>query len=353
MRLALPGSALVHAGAVSLLFIGFVWPDAQDAAAPAPVTVNIIPISNVATNATEVLDTSNTVSSLSAGGPETVEEIVPDTLEPVSETVEPVAPDRLEAVENEQLEPVQDTALAPQQIESLDAISSESVEAVELTTTAASDISAPPVAPLRSEPLERIETATLSATSSPSTVDPVETASLTAISAPATLEPVETQTLVTPPAMPTPLSERPPDRPAPRQAPRPQPAERRPAAPPTTAGNAGNSNADSTASAGSAAPRQSNSGSGGEAEVARYPSQVIGKLRNAMRRGGDRGEMIVRFTVDANGGLQGVSVSRSSGNAAVDAAGTALVQRAAPFPPIPVAAGRNSWTFDVPLAFGG
>jgi len=312
MRLALPGSALVHAGAVSLLFIGFVWPQADDAAAPVPVTVNIIPLSTVASNATDVIEANNTVSSLSAGGPETVQATPPETLEPVEETPAPA-----------QVSPT------------VQAIVPETLDVAELSTTAASNLSVPTLQPVVAQPEETLDVSSLS----PATPSPP-------------LEPVETQTLVTPPAMPTPVSQRPTDQPRPRATPKPAPQPQRQAEP-AKAGNGGNSQADSAASAGGIQAQQSNTGAGGEAEIARYPSQVIGKLRNAMRRGGDRGEMIVRFTVGAGGELQGVSVARSSGKAEVDAAGLALVQRAAPFPPIPATAQRNTWTFDVPLAFGG
>jgi protein TonB len=62
---------------------------------------------------------------------------------------------------------------------------------------------------------------------------------------------------------------------------------------------------------------------------------------------------VVRFTVLANGQVTDLGIGRSSGNGAVDQAGLATVSRAAPFPVIPNAANRSSWTFDVPLAFGG
>jgi protein TonB len=61
----------------------------------------------------------------------------------------------------------------------------------------------------------------------------------------------------------------------------------------------------------------------------------------------------VRFTVLADGSVAGISIGRSSGNAAIDQAGLATVSRAAPFPPIPDGANRADWTFDVPLEFRG
>ena len=66
-------------------------------------------------------------------------------------------------------------------------------------------------------------------------------------------------------------------------------------------------------------------------------------------RGRGRGEVWVRFTVEASGQVSGVRVVRSSGDAGVDQAGLSAVQRAAPFAPPP----GGGMTFDVPLAFGG
>ena len=123
--------------------------------------------------------------------------------------------------------------------------------------------------------------------------------------------------------------------------------------PPSAAGNGGSNNADAVASAGSTA-QQVGAGNGGDAEVAKYPSEVLRKLRRALRSSnGPRGEVVVRFTVLANGQVTDVGIGSSSGNGAVDQAGLATVDRAAPFPGIPAAANRSSWTFDVPLAFGG
>lgn len=91
----------------------------------------------------------------------------------------------------------------------------------------------------------------------------------------------------------------------------------------------------------------------GNAAVSNYPGTVTSKLRRALRRQGRlRGEVQVQFVVASNGSVTGVGIGRSSGNAAVDKAGMDTVRRAAPFPPIPADAGRSSWAFNVPLAFG-
>ena len=79
------------------------------------------------------------------------------------------------------------------------------------------------------------------------------------------------------------------------------------------------------------------------------------RLANALRypraAGGERGEVVVRFTVASQGGASGVSIVRSSGSAVLDQAAIETVGRAAPFPPIPANAGFASKTFDFPLGF--
>lgn len=95
----------------------------------------------------------------------------------------------------------------------------------------------------------------------------------------------------------------------------------------------------------------------GNAAVSNYPGKIITRLRAAMRFPKDakgkglKGEARVAFTVTASGGLGSVRLLHSSGNAALDRAALETVRRAAPFPPIPLAAGRRNWAFVVPLAF--
>lgn len=318
MRLALPGSALVHAGAVGLLFVGFVWPDAEDAAAPAPMTVSIISTSTVASNATEIVASDSNISSVSAGSTETIE--------PTTETLDPLPPDDAIA------EAPPDTA-QPVEAQPVERLDVAAIDPIELSSIAESALTVAPLA--AAEP--------------PPPADPVEPQAVATTPPSPSLEPESVEDAVT---LPTPRSERPPDRPRPQQPPRQTPQRKDPPRA-QQQGNSGNSSADSAAAAGGAPQRPSNTGSGGSAEVARYPSQVIGKLRRAMRSIGTRGEVVVRFTLLGGGQVSGISVARSSGNAQVDAAGLALVQRAAPYPPIPAGAGRDNWTFDVPLAFGG
>jgi protein TonB len=142
-----------------------------------------------------------------------------------------------------------------------------------------------------------------------------------------------------------------------KQKPAEKPAQKVQAKPspqrPQQAGNSGASNADAKASPPSGGSRATGQ-MGNGAAVTKYPGQVLSKLRRALRypRGGrGTGEVSVRFTVSAAGSASGVRVVKSSGNPVFDKAAMDTVQRAAPFPPIPREAGRNSWTFTMPLGF--
>ena len=93
----------------------------------------------------------------------------------------------------------------------------------------------------------------------------------------------------------------------------------------------------------------------GNASVSNYPGKVVAKLRRALRgisssaRAKARNDVQVSFTVNANGGVGGIRIARSSGSPELDAAALAVIRRAAPFPPIPADAGRTSWAFALPL----
>lgn len=318
MRLALPGSALVHAGALGLLLIGFAWPEGEDAPAPAAVSVLVVPMTTVTSNSAEAVVSDSTVSAVSAGSQ--AAPLVPveqPVLEPLAETAEPLSPDIIEPVQPDDVSPTDAPAeLAPQPAELIDM--------AELSSTAP----------------EALEVATLPP--KPAAVAPF-------VSPPPALQPVASDDLTRAPVpqMPNMTRQSAPIVHAPRRT---EPAPGKPA----PAGNSGRDSADSVAATAPAAPRASGEGAGGSGDVARYPGQVVSKLRAALRRaGGQRGEVVVRFTVSADGRVSGLVVARSSGSGAVDEAGLAIVRRAAPFPPIPPTAGRSDWTFDVPLAFGG
>jgi protein TonB len=330
MQRALPGSALVHAAIIGAAFIGFSWPEPDDAPAAESVSVSIVTMSSVSANATEVVQSDSTVDMVSSGAaettPTTVEPIEPELVEPTTEPVEPLEPETQEPVTEPPLEPVPPEAQEQAAEQAVEPLPPDSVEPVEATTEVAV-LSSTAINALASEPV---------AMAQPETIEPVSSEDAKVAPVPQTLS-------FDRPSTPT-------TRPQPQQQPRPRQAT---PPPPSTAGNGGANNADAVAAAGSAA-QPVGSGSGGEAEVARYSSEVLRKLRRALRsNNGPNGEVLVRFTVLANGQVVDIGIGRSSGNSAVDQAGIATVGRAAPFPAIPPAANRSSWTFDVPLAFGG
>lgn len=325
MRFALPGSALVHASVIGSLFIGFNWQNSEDAAAPSPVAVSIISVSTAVTNDSETLESDSSLSSISAGS-------VTSSDTP-SEVIEPLPPEETAQEAAEVVEPTPTESIQPQvaepPIESIEPELSEVepppelIEAVlaELTTADTSTELVSALAPVQAEQLEVAEL----------------------------VEAVEMPLI----AMPTARDQRPADQPdKSRENQLRRETAQRPR--PTQAGNGGNAAADSAAAARpqAAAAVASNTGAGGEAEVAKYPSQVMNKLRRAIRQIGQSGEPWVRFTVQSNGQVGGISVIKSSGKPDVDNAAVALVQRAAPFPAIPAAANRTTWTFELPLTFG-
>jgi protein TonB len=163
---------------------------------------------------------------------------------------------------------------------------------------------------------------------------------------------------------------------APRPTPRPeQVAEAKQRAPETpekakapakrqasAGGNAGQSTRRGSADGSKQAQEASSGNAGrareaGNAAVSNYPGTVYAKLRRSLRYPSEarrkriRGEVHVRFTVSRSGGVGSVGVARSSGSPLLDNAALETVRRAAPFPEIPPAAGRSSWSFTVPLAF--
>ncbi|WP_341863748.1 TonB family protein [Gymnodinialimonas sp. 57CJ19] len=144
--------------------------------------------------------------------------------------------------------------------------------------------------------------------------------------------------------------------PPPRPEPQPQVATGRPQ-PPAATGNAaanatrgsttGTESATATATAPAAQPAPQ---AGNGAAVANYPGQVLRRISRAgrprVRHNG--ADVVISFRISGNGGLAGLSVARSSGNAELDQAGLSIVQRAVPFPPPPAGA-QTSFSIN----FGG
>ena len=99
-----------------------------------------------------------------------------------------------------------------------------------------------------------------------------------------------------------------------------------------------------SASAGSAAPQKGEKAKGGAPKMssAAYAKAVMKKVRSTKKKSGaGRGVAVVGFTVAKSGGLAGVKLIRSSGNAALDQMAVSHIQRSAPFPTPPEGAGRS------------
>jgi protein TonB len=75
----------------------------------------------------------------------------------------------------------------------------------------------------------------------------------------------------------------------------------------------------------------------------RYPDEA--------RRRGQEGEALVRFTIDRAGNVLAFRLVKSSGVPALDAEIRALLQRAAPLPPMPAALSQSRLTVELPIGF--
>lgn len=329
MRYALPASALVHAGIFGIALVGFVWPKPDDAPPPGAVTVDIISVTSVSSNETATVEDGSSENLTSAGSE--VAAVTP------SETLEPVEPEtQISEVPVEQAvppEPVEQTP--PVEVAEAEPVEQETAEPVETAT--AEPVEAEPIEPVT----ETMEVAVLATpVTSPMPTDTV---------APMAVEMVEPEEVTDFNAAPVPHTltfERPS---APTQRPRPQqPAPQQQATrtvtkPAPQAGNGGQSNADSAAAQATAG--QQGQGGGGASQLASWQNQVQRRLNNAKRyprsAGRATGTAMVSFTITAGGALAGVSLSRSSGNPALDQAAIDAVNRAAPFPPVPTGTSKS------------
>jgi protein TonB len=318
MRYALPGSALAHAAIFATALLGFAWPEPDDAPAPGAVTVDIVNVSSVSTNSTQMLISSAPQNLVSAGSepPPVLEPIGPtETGENTSEPLSATKPERVEPVAAQKAERVEPT------------------EQTEILTAAM----------LQPDPVDSI---------TPAQAEPAEAAQPAVITAQSV---TDAKTAPTPhtlsfkrPSTPTAREQRQPRREA---AQKPAPAQQKPA---SRAGNGGQNQADAAAAVASAGQNGS-AGGGGSADTASWERQVHRRLASALRypraANGSSGEVVVRFTVAQQGFASGLQVVRSSGNPVLDRAALETVSRAAPFPPIPEGAGFKSKTFDFPLGF--
>ncbi|CAN7170263.1 TonB family protein [Devosia sp. LjRoot16] len=378
MKKAALASASIHIGLIAGAFVFLNLEPAIDETAAESVAVEIISVDTATSNPTEEI--SEATETLVSAGAEVEAEEVPETAE--AEMVEVAEAQPAKAVE---------AVAAPVEVAEITPAESEEIASAEVLTAAADPIApveaampqlvdgaatvvADSVAPSQSDPLEEVRTATVAQlTPEPAmqqippalvqpveVVKPLETASLAPV--------VEDELQVAPIPKPRivrkaveakaePAKEPPKDQPAekPKQAKKPaekKPEKKKPSQQ-ASLGNGGAAEADTAAKKSGGGAGKKNDG--GSAAASKYPGLVQAKVTRAAKypskARGDAGEALVSFTVGASGTVTKVALARSSGNDALDNAALAAVDRAAPFPPIPEAAGRSSWSFTVPVYF--
>ncbi|WP_386679149.1 energy transducer TonB [Loktanella sp. R86503] len=138
--------------------------------------------------------------------------------------------------------------------------------------------------------------------------------------------------------------------PAPRQAPaQSNPAPSSPAQ--RAAGQGGGANA-GAAQAGQAASQTAAARQSAMAEWGGVIRSRIERRKSYPRAAGRAGGTVrVAIRVGADGGLQGLGIAQSSGNAALDQAALSAVQRAGRFPPAPAAVGGGVHSLTLPMTF--
>lgn len=96
-------------------------------------------------------------------------------------------------------------------------------------------------------------------------------------------------------------------------------------------------------------------GPSGSSVLSNYQGEVLARIRRqaaaASGLAGSDGTSFVTFEIQAAGSISGVRLAQSSGIAALDQLALDIVQRAAPFPPIPTQLDKQSLLFDVPVNF--
>lgn len=257
---------------------------------------------------------------------EAVEVAQAETAEPV-EAAEPVA---------ERAAPVAAAEPPPStEPDQLAAVAADAADPAMVDTATTSEVSAAAVA----------EPETIAPTAEP--VDPVEEMVVAALSRP---------------DIPMPQARPEPPKPPRQDRPREQaekPAPKKTAKQPRTQ-KAAPSRAASKAKSGTAAPAQraaapqNSSGRSSTLSPARWQSRLMSHLErrkrypSAAKRQRKQGVAQVRFSIDANGNVGSVRLTRSSGVAELDAEVLSLVRRASPVPAPPPGVGR---TIVVPIQF--
>lgn len=378
MKKAALASVSIHVGLIAGAFVFLNLEPMVDETAAESVAVEIISVDRATSNPTEEI-TEATETLVSAGAEVEAEE-VPETAEAeVLDVAEAEPTKAVEAVaapaEIAEIAPTESEELASAEVLTATADPVAPVEAaIPQMLDRAATVVADTVAPSQSDPLEAVRTATIgqltpeppiqqipAALQKPvEAIKPLETASLSPVmEEELQVAPIPKPRIVRKPveakAEPakTPPREQPAEQPKKAEKPAEKRPEKKPPSKQASLGNGGAAEADSaTKKSGGGAGKQND---GGSAAASKYPGLVQAKVTRAAKypskAKGDDGEALVSFTVGASGTVMKVALARSSGNAALDNAALAAVDRAAPFPPIPEAAGRSSWSFTVPVYF--
>lgn len=204
----------------------------------------------------------------------------------------------------------------------------------------------PPAPPAFSDPVA-LAVPLAPAEPEPSPTPPVAQPTLSPSAAAEAAQPTQAEVTTSEESPAITVNEATPD--TPRAPPRPDPSARtRTAAPSQPAGNApqttrrgteaGRTDAPAAPSGAASAPAATS----GTAAATNYPGAVLQQLQRTRRaRVSGRGVAMVVFTIADNGGLAAVSISSSSGSAALDQAALDHIRRTAPFPPPPAGAQRQ------------
>ena len=383
MRRAVAASVALHFGVITGAWLALNASAPPDEMGVESIAVEIISLETFLANEPSTVESSST-ETLVAAGAEAVAESEMQAVDAVTTTGQPAEAAPVEPVLDEAAEPVAVAALAPEPaaIEPVSAepvapamptVDTEALASAELLV--AEPISLTPLeAPMPVE-IDPITTEFTNATppARPTEAEAVRVAALTEpVEMPepepakpldiAMLEPVEEiEPEIVP--VPKPRIERKVE--APKETPKEQPKEKpkkpiekpgeKKVAPKKVAnlGNGGSAEADAQASVSAGGKGKANNG--GSAAVTKYPGLIQSRVTRAARYPGKAkgvdGEARVSFTVGADGRVLKIALAQSTGNAELDGAALAAVERAAPFPPIPADAGRQSWSFTVPLYF--
>ncbi len=246
------------------------------------------------------------------------------------DAVDSVAAEEVEAQET--VEPVE--TVEPEVAEPVEAVEAEPVDELPVAETPVAEA----VDPLMPEEMEPVE-------------EPQVTAALSEAVDPEIVQPREDQVVPLPTPRPEPPRQQVEREERPKKQEQPRPRKEQPQAPSKQQTRAQSQVAQAAPRA--AAP-QAASGSGSSGSPARWQSRLMAHLErrkkypSSARRARKEGVAQVRFSIDANGNVGSVALSRSSGVAELDAEVVSLVRRASPVPAPPPGVNR---TIVVPIQF--